>query len=172
MTIYRLRRTIMKILLVTDVQEGYINAFTKHIPQAIQKHVANFHYDLIVATRFIDNNDSLFKSELNIRNMTMINSQSKIVPIISDIVDITLMKSTYSSLTPDVINLLKKNNVSEVYLCGLNTETVILTTALELFDRGIIPKVLSHLCMSLEGSEINNMTLQILERAVGSNNIL
>ncbi|PHV69301.1 hypothetical protein CS063_16590 [Sporanaerobium hydrogeniformans] len=162
----------MKILLITDVQEGYMNEFTQHIPQAIKKHVTHFNYDLIVATRFIDNNESLFKSELNIRNMTMISPQAKSNPIINEIADIMLMKSTYSSLTPDVRNLLTKNQVSEVYICGLNTETVILTTALELFDSGIIPKVLSNLCMSLAGPETNTMTLKILERAIGSNNIL
>lgn len=162
----------MKILLIADVQQGFINEHTKHIPGEIEKHVQNFKYDLIVATRFINKGDSLFQSELDFQNMTMLSQDTKLVDSINDLADIVLMKSAYSSITPDIDKLLKKNDMKEVYIAGLNTETVILSTAFHLFDRDIKPKVLSSLCASQSGEEIHKCAINILKKAIGSRNIL
>lgn len=162
----------MKILLLVDVQQGFMNKETKSIPREIEKHVNNFSYDLIIATRFINKNESLHKSELNMQDMTMLSSNAKLVDNINSIVDIVLMKSTYTSLTPDVIKLLEKNEMKEVYLAGLNTDTSIMATAFDLFDKGIKPKVLSNLCGSVAGQEMNIAALDILKKALGEDNIL
>lgn len=162
----------MKILLVVDVQEGFINEATQHIPKDIEKHVNNFKYDLVIATRFINKMDSLHKSELNMKDMTMLSPHAKLVENIGKLADIVIMKSTYTSLTVDVAKLLEKNQVKEVYLAGLNTETSIMATALELFDKGIKPKVLSQLCGSIDGVMMHTAALQILRGDIGENNIL
>ncbi len=162
----------MKILLLVDVQDGYINEFTQRIPKEIEKHVQNFNYDLVIATRFINKADSLHKSELNMKDMTMLSPHAKLAENIGNIADIVIMKSTYTSLTVDVAKLLEKNQVKEVYVAGLNTDTSVMATALELFDKGIKPKVLSNLCGTIHGVEANNAALHILRNALGENNIL
>jgi len=162
----------MKILLIADVQQGFMNEFTKHIPAEIDKHVKNFNYDLVVATRFINKSGSLFQSELGMQEMTMLSKETKLMGMISNLADIVLMKSTYSSLTPDFIKLLEKNNMQEVYLAGINTEAAILATAFDLFGRDIKPKILSALCMSQMGHEVHKGALDILRNTIGSPNIL
>lgn len=162
----------MKILLIADVQQGFINEFTKHIPVEIEKHVQNFSYDLVVATRFINKGESLFQSELDLQTMTMLSKDSKLVDTINNLADIVLMKSTYSSITKDIDKLLEKNNMKEVYIAGINTETVILATAFHLFDHGIKPKILSSLCASQSGEQVHQCALGILKQAIGSANIL
>ena len=162
----------MKILLVVDVQQGYINQHTNHVVKDIEKHIKNFDYDLVIATRFINKADSLHKSELNMQEMTMLSPNAKLAGEIGDLADIVIMKSTYTSLTMDVAKLLEKNNVKEVYLAGLNTDRSIMATALELFDKGIKPKVLSQLCGSTAGEMRNKEALDILAHALGDNNIL
>lgn len=162
----------MKILLLVDVQSGYINETTQKIPKEIEKHVKNFNYDLVIATRFINKAESLHKSELNMKDMTMLSPHAKLVENIGVLADIVIMKSTYTSLTMDVAKLLEKNKVEEVYIAGFNTDTSIMATALELFDKGIKPKILSHLCGSINGNAINEAALQILKGALGEDNIL
>lgn len=162
----------MKILLVVDVQDGYINEVTKKVPKEIEKHIKNFNYDLVIATRFINKADSLHKSELNMQDMTMLSPHAKLVENIGSLADIVIMKSTYTSLTVDVAKLLEKNKVEEVYIAGFNTDTSIMATALELFDKGIKPKILSNLCGSVNGTEVNDSALQILKGALGEDNIL
>ncbi len=162
----------MKLLLLIDIQEGFINEVTQNIPKDIEKHLSNFKYDLVIATRFINKTESLHKSELNMKDMTMLSPHAKIVEGIGSMADIVIMKSTYTSLTVDVAKLLEKNHVKEVYLAGFNTDTSIMATALELFDKGIKPKVLSQLCSSVNGMGTHQAALDILRGALGENNIL
>lgn len=162
----------MKILLVVDVQEGYVSDENRHIVKDIEKHIDNFNYDLVIATRFINKSESLHRSELNMQEMTMLSPYAKLAGNINHIADIVIMKSTYTSLTTDVAKLLEKNNVKEVYLAGFNTDTSIMATALELFDKGIKPKILSQLCGSVKGNTRNSVALEILKDALGENNIL
>ncbi|MBE6023582.1 MAG: cysteine hydrolase [Cellulosilyticum sp.] len=162
----------MKIILLVDIQEGYMNDGIRSLPKDIEKHVKNYDYDLVIATRFINKNDTLHKADIHIKDMTVFSSKAKLVEPIEKISDIVLMKSTYTSLTEDVSKLLQKNKVKQVYIAGLNTETSILATAFDLFDKGIKPVVLSHLCNTVNGKEVNESALNILRIAVGDECIL
>lgn len=162
----------MKIILLVDIQEGYMNEELRTLPKDIEKHVKNYDYDLVIATRFINKNDLLHRSDIHIKDMTVFSSKAKLVEPIDKIADIVLMKSTYTSYTIDVAKLLEKKDVKQVYIAGLNTETSILATALDLFDKGIKPVVLSHLCNTTNGKRINEAALEILRIAVGDECIL
>ena len=162
----------MKIILLVDIQEGYMNEELRNLPKDIEKHVKNYDYDLVIATRFINKNDSLHQSDIHIKDMTVFSSKAKLVAPIDKIADFVLMKSTYTSYTADVANLLEKKDVKQVYIAGLNTETSILATALDLFDKGIKPVILSHLCNTTNGKRINEAALEILRIAVGDECIL
>ena len=162
----------MKIILLVDLQEGYMNDKLRGLTKDIEKHVKNFDYDLVIATRFISKNDSLHQSDIYVKDMTVFSSKAKLVESIEKISDFVLMKSSYSSLTEDVYKLLEKNKVEQVYLAGVNTETSILATAFDLFDKGIRPVILSHLCNTVNGDKINEAALDILKIAVGDQCIL
>ena len=164
--------SIMKIILLVDIQEGYMNDELRGLTRDIEKHVKNFDYDLVIATRYINKNDSLHRADIYIKDMTVFSSKAKLVESIEKISDFVLMKSTYSSLTEDVYKLLEKNEVKQVYLAGLNTETSILATAFELFDKGIKPIILSNLCNTVNGKKVNEAALEILKIAVGEDCIL
>ena len=162
----------MKMILLVDIQEGYMNEHLRDFPKKIEKHVTNYDYDLVIATRFINKNDSLHKNDIKIKDMTVFSSKAKLVDPIEKLSDFVLMKSTYTSLTNDVAKLLEKNNVKQVYLAGLNTETSIIATAFDLFDKGIKPIVLSHLCNTTNGDAINEKALEILRIGIGDECIL
>lgn len=162
----------MKVILLVDIQEGYMNDELRTLPKNIEKHVKNYDYDLVIATRLINKNDSLHQTDIYIKDMTVFSSKAKLVDPIDKIADFVLMKSTYTSYTPDVAKLLEKKEVKQVYLAGLNTETSILATALDLFDKGIKPIILSHLCHSTHGKSINDAALEILRIAIGGECIL
>ncbi len=162
----------MKLLLIIDVQGGFINENTKQIPEDIIKHVKNYDYDLIIATRFINKVDSLYQTELNMKEMTMLSPKTKLVEGIGELADIVIMKSTYTALTEDVKKLLKKNELKQVYIAGLNMEGSIMATAFNLFDRDIKPIILSQLCGSVKGESMKQSTLEILSHNIGKDNSL
>lgn len=158
----------MKIILLMDIQEGYMREEFKSLPKSIEKHLETTPYDLKIATRHVNKNDSLHKTDIYISKMTMFSNKSKVVDPIDKLADFVLIKSTYTGITPDVLKLLEKNEVKEVYLAGMNTETSILATAFDLFDRGIKPIVLSNLCNSVYGSIMHQAALEIIRSAIGT----
>lgn len=157
----------MKIILLMDIQEGYMREEFRDLPIKIHDYLQTHHYDLKIATRHVNKNDTLHKADIYIRTMTMFSSKSKVIEPIDKIADFVLIKSTYTGLTPDVMKLLEKNDVKEVYLAGMNTETSILATAFDLFDRGIKPIVLANLCNSVYGPLMHQAALEIIRSAIG-----
>lgn len=162
----------MKLLLVIDVQNGFMNANTKQIPEDLIKHINNYNYDLIIATRFINKVDSLYQTQLNMKEMTMLSPKTKLVNGIVELADIVIMRSTYTALTEDVERLLKKSELKQVYIAGLNLENSIMATAFNLFDRDIKPIILSQLCGTVKGEAMKQSALDILAHNIGKDNIL
>lgn len=68
---------------------------------------------------------------------------------------------------PGIEKSLKENNVSEVYLCGFDTDCCVLATAYDLFDVGIKPIVLKNLTRSALQEKLHKPALQMLKRNIG-----
>ena len=162
----------MKLLLIIDAQEGFMNEENKKITNDIIEHVKNEEYNLIIATRFINKIDSLYNKDSYRREITMLSSKAKLVEGIGELADITIMKSTYTALTTDLDKLLKKNDVKEVYLSGFNIESSIIATAFGLFDEDIKPIILSKLCGTMREDTFKQNALMILGNTIGKDNIL
>lgn len=162
----------MKVILLIDIQESYMNNELKELPSNIETYLKQEHYDIVIATRFINKNDGLHHNNCYIKQMTVFNPKAKLVDTIEKIADFVLMKSTYTSYTQDVQKLISKNEIKEVYLAGVNTETNILSTAFDLFDKGIKPIVISNLCGSVNGERIHHQALEILKLSMGEDCIV
>lgn len=162
----------MKLLIIIDAQEGFMNEENRTISNDIIEHVKNEKYDLIIATRFINKIESLHHKDSCRREMTMLSPKAKLVEGIGELADITIMKSTYTALTNDVDRLIKKNGLKEVYICGFNIESSIMATALHLFDKEIRPSILSKLCGTMNEENIKQNALMILANAVGKENVV
>ena len=162
----------MKLLLIIDAQEGFMNEENRKITNDIIEHVKNEEYNLIIATRFINKIDSLYNKDSYRREITMLSSKAKLVEGIGELADITIMKSTYTALTTDLDKLLKKNEVKEVYLSGFNIESSIIATAFGLFDEDIKPIILSKLCGTMREDTFKQNALMILGNTIGKDNIL
>ena len=68
---------------------------------------------------------------------------------------------------PEIIKGIKNNNITEVYLCGFDTDCCILATAYDLFDQGIKPIILEKLSWSTSKAKLHNPALQIINRNIG-----
>lgn len=62
---------------------------------------------------------------------------------------------------------LLKNQISEVDLCGFDTDCCVLATAYDLFDRGIKPIVLENLTWSTSKEKLHAPALKMLLRNIG-----
>lgn len=59
---------------------------------------------------------------------------------------------------------MKENNITKLFLCGLDTDGCILASAYEGFDLNYDIEILRDLCLSHSGNELNNSALDIIEK--------
>jgi len=160
------------ILVIVDMQKGFINSRTKELPKKIRNHVddsASF-YDKIIFTKFINYGNMNYINRLGYRGMT----DSPDIDIVDELEQIELRstvinKNTYSALKNEQLRKEVLESNSKLYICGVDTDACILATAFEAFDLGIEFEIL----LNLVGTSASNPSMDVLgllHRNIGSNN--
>lgn len=88
-----------RILLAIDIQHGFINPHTRHIPQRVAQLIDQSNYLSAVATRFVNTARSPWVRLMHWHGMTTVGEQA-LHPLISERATRTFDKTTYSAATP------------------------------------------------------------------------
>jgi len=150
------------------VQNYFVNELTKSILEKIAKHIDKTSYDFIVFTKFINKKGSNFFRLLNWKKMLSGNGTEIHNSLIkfSDKNNV-FTKTSYSIFKARGLNeYLKKNKISSLYLCGIDTEGCVLASAFEGFDLGFDVKIIKELCSSHSGKSLHNSALRIIEKCI------
>lgn len=157
------------LLLVIDLQNAFINEHTQELPNKIKEIIESNQYDKIAFTRFINFEDSIYVKKLGWKRC--INDEDK--RIIIDTKDNKIFdKSIYSAVNNELIEYINKNAITDVYLCGIDTECCVLKTAFDLFELGYNVYVLKDYCYCMHGIDRNNNALEILKSNIGKDYIV
>lgn len=155
-------------LLVVDVQKGFINKITKDLPRRIEK--LQHSYETVLALQFINLEGSMFRRELNWKKLSLntdeIEFAFKIRP------DAVIFSKYSYGATHEFIEYLKENNISSIDLCGMDTDGCVTKVSMDLFDNGILPKVLGNYCASSVSQLVHEQALISLKNIIGPNNVL
>ncbi len=160
-----------RLLLVVDVQNDFINMHTKDTLIKIKELVNSNKYDLTAFTRFINNENSIWYKKLNYKGCMTKDGQS----IAIDIKDNNVFDKkiyTYTAVNDELKDYIRENDISQIYLCGFDTDACIQKTAIDLFEQNYDVYVLKDYCMSHAGKEIHNLYIQNLSRLIGKNKII
>jgi len=158
-------------LLVVDVQNGFINSNTTHIPIAIRNLIESHHFDKMVFTRFVNNARSPFAMQLGWHRMYQ-KPEIELVDTLKGYAKHVFDKDTYSAITESVASFLRDQKADSIFIVGLETDACVLKSAFDSFDRGFETKVLSDLCASTLGAEYHECALKILRRNIGSSSVI
>lgn len=158
-----------KALLIIDVQVGFVNDATRHIlpkVEALQKR-----YEHVYATRFINAEGSPYRKLLNWHRFY---ESSEDVPLAFEpAVGVTVIdKNVYTCVTTEFMEDLHRKGVEEVAICGIDTDACVSACAVDLFENGFRPILLSEACASHAGAEFHEAALRILARLIGKNQIV
>lgn len=159
-----------KLLLIIDVQQAFINKYTKSLPEKIEKYVSNNFYDYIALSKFVNNLNSNYYKKLKYKNC--INDEQTKIVLKNINYNIVIEKSTYSAYNDKLANFINDNKIDEIYICGLDTDACVLKTALDLFERNYNVYVLKNYCASSSGRQYHNMAIKILSVEIGKNSII
>ena len=158
------------ILVVMNMQNGLVNTpekvqLSQKIIELTQKHI----FDRIVCVKFVNRDDGVFPKYHRYYDM----HKGKEIDLVDELTaDLVINRSIYSCVTEDFVEKVVKindgDNLVELFLCGIGTDTSILKSALDLFELDIKPLVLSDYCMAYDNSAITHMKgVKILEKMIG-----
>lgn len=158
-----------KALLIVDVQNGFVNEKTKHIPLLVEK--LQYDYDLVVATRFINLPNSPYRSLIKWEHLSPETDEIELAfsPKEGAIV---IDKYIYTCIDEQFLLLLKDNGIDVVDICGIDTDICVTKCAVDLFERKITPHVLKDYCATHADADIQEAALVILARYIGKSQIV
>lgn len=160
-----------KALIVIDVQKYFFSDKTKIVVGDIQKYLKHnsAKYSKIYFTIF--KNDP--KSPLWKISQWNGCTNSPDTDVCEEIMEFTnkenlFYKNILSAFkVPQIKNGLVNSQISEVDLCGFDTDCCVLATAYDLFDSGIKPVVLENLTWSTSKENLHEAAIQMIERNIG-----
>lgn len=158
-------------LLIIDVQNGFVNDPTRHVPNAIRALLDERgpEFSVRIATKFINAEGSNFRRLIEWRRLAQ-SPETDLAPEIVDQVDEVIEKNTYSAIGR--ITELLGEEIRTVYVCGIDTDVCVLQNAAGLFDAGLTPFVLYDACATNGGAEAHAATFELLGRTIGRKQVI
>ncbi len=160
-----------KALIVIDVQKFFLTPKTrgvvKHIQEYLNKNSSD--YKVIYFTIFKNDPSSPLWQISQWKDCT----GPPDTDVCDEIKRLTNPKNLFyknilsAAKVTEIREGLRQNNISDVDLCGFDTDCCVLATAYDLFDQGIKPVVLENLTWSTSKEKLHAPALKMLVRNVG-----
>ena len=125
----------------------------------------------VVFTVFRNLPNSPFERLLGWRNVRQ-TPETDLYEAIIERAAVVVEKNYYTALTDEFDRLAKMGNWETILVCGISTESCVLKTAVDAFEKGFRPVVISNACVSDLGHEMHAKGLDILEVLIGKNQIM
>ena len=159
----------MKNIIIVDMQKGFMKETNFHLIEKINNYLKQNDFDNIFFTKCVNDSDSPYTKLLNWNGITNEEEQEIIVNIPNN--SIILTKNCYG-LSNKNIKLFKNLGITEMEICGTDTDACCLAISFNLFDNNIRPIILSDLCASSSRNKnIHNNALEIMKRQFGNDNV-
>ncbi len=154
-------------LVVVDVQTAFMNEHTDHLPKKISAFIQKHHFDFILFVKFVNDENSNWVKLLNWRKMINMN-ETKFVEEFGEFTNkdnVFVKEAKFSAFRVKAFEkFLEEHKISDLYICGLDTDACVYTTTMEAFERGFNIKVISDLCADHHGKRHHEMAIELLTR--------
>lgn len=125
-----------KILIIIDVQKGFITNNNKNMLRNINKLLKHADFDRIIATKFINHSGSQYERFLNWIEM----DKSPDIDLAFDKhKNLEIIEKTSYALPLNFAKQLKQAGSEKIYLCGTDYDACLLAIGFQLFDIGLQP---------------------------------
>ena len=163
------------VLVVVDVQNGFITEDSAPVVPVIVELVRRWKATGgdVVFTRYLNYAGSPYERLIGWTEMTHA-PDTDLVPELaphvgqSPVVD----KYIYSLFTPEGTQLVDEHHWTDLYICGIDTDSCVLKTAVDAFERDLMPWIVQDACASHAGPEPHNAGLLVARRFIGRSQII
>lgn len=161
------------VLLVIDMQNGFLGEKSRYIiPNVVTLASECQRRSIpIVFTRFHNREGSPYETLIGWRRLRT-ETETNITDELSDFAGQIIDKDFYSAFTEEFEQLVKKNGWQTLILCGVATESCVMKTAVDAFERNLTPVVVSDACASHAGVDVHSAGLMILGRFIGKDQLV
>lgn len=160
-------------LVVLDVQNGFVNERTRSVLPMVSKLIEHWQAKRwpVVFTRFHNPNGSGYERWLGwtaLRTNEDIALHESVAPYADSVVD----KTVYTAFTRDGDKALSVHPGDTLVICGIDTDSCVLKTALDAFERDVEPVVAIDACATDGGETAQQAARMVLERALGPDHVM
>lgn len=169
------------VLLVVDVQNGFVNDQSKHVLPTIANLTAQWADSgrPAVFTRYWNYPGSPWERLIGWRALYA-PPETDLAPELLELASKpnahTLDKRVYTALTAEGTDLLTELGVTDVVICGIATDACVFKTALDAFEQGFTPWVVRDAVASNatrhKAAEIHDSALLLISRLVGDRQVI
>ncbi|MFB6893182.1 isochorismatase family cysteine hydrolase [Kitasatospora sp. NPDC056327] len=159
-------------LIVVDLQNGFVNRHSRHVVPAVGALVDRWSAGgrPVVFTRYVNTEGSPFERLLDWRRLRGAPE--------TDLVDAVrtraararavVEKHTYTWFTPETEALTAAERWTDLVFCGVATDSCVLKSAADAFERGFTPWIVTDACASEAGPEVHDAGLRVARRLIGA----
>lgn len=159
------------MLIVVDMQNGFMTQACQFIIPTIKNIISHFYLSHfpIVFTKFINPKiNSPFREVMKWDKLTDEPEIGFIPELKSELLKATvIIKYIYTPFGKEFKQLLKQQQTKCIYICGVDTDSCILKTAIDSFEYGLKPIVITDACYSGGGSTAHEAGLLVLSKNIG-----
>lgn len=164
------------VLVVVDVQNGFITEFSRPVVPRIANLVARWQAKGgdTVFTRYHNYSGSPFERLINwtqLREQPEVDIVDPLIPFLSKATAV-VDKKIYTLFNDEGANLVRERGWTDLYICGIDTESCVLKTAVDTFERDLTPWVVRDACASHSGAEAHDAGLLVVSKFIGPRQII
>jgi nicotinamidase-related amidase len=162
------------LLLIVDVQNGFVvNKATEQIISPINELVGKWKARKlpIVYSRFINEPGSPWVRFMGFKDL-MSQEETKLHDQLINDSGAVYDKTAYSAWSAETEQACKADKCDSVFLCGIDTDQCVLATAIDIFDSGLRPILVTDCCASSAGDKFHEAGLLLLKRLVGQDQMI
>lgn len=156
----------MKVLLIIDVQNGFVKKQTQYVVDNLRKLLSKERYDKIIQTRWENYMGSRYEEQLG---YTAVGNTQETDTVFHDVGDIVITRCAYSAYTDKLVKNISKDD--EIYVCGLETDACVLGTCFSLWDNGYKFKVIEN-CTGTNAKDLHKPSIKLMQRQFGKDCIV
>jgi nicotinamidase-related amidase len=163
-------------LVVVDMQNGFVNEHSEHAVPAVVNLVRVWGAlgRPVVFTRYHNYPDSPYERFFSWTRLQG-PPETDLVPELTDLTEeaqAIIDKTGYSFLTPQAEQLVAKEGWTDLVFCGIATESCVLKSAADAFERGLAPWIVTDACASDAGPAVHDAGLLVARRLIGRGQLI
>nr|WP_307710865.1 isochorismatase family cysteine hydrolase [Streptomyces sp. V1I6] len=163
-------------MLVIDVQQGFVNHHSRGVLPTLARLVKRWHAvgAPVVLTRFHNEEGSPYETITGWTKLRTPQEQALVrdlEPYASEAAGL-IDKGQSSLFTPSGADLIRAAGWTDLVLCGIDTDACVYDSAVDAYQRGYRPWIVTDACASTGGAEYHEAALLLAARNIGRQHLV